>query len=109
MASYLQPLDSHPLRSRGEKRLHIAPNLIGLPGFRQAEDVVAFSAHLLREVPGRRAIIRDGALMHHRHAVKACLASGAMGVASISRISVSHSGRLAHESVERRAQSKPLL
>ena len=109
MASYLQPLDSHPLCEQGEKRINCAPNLIGLPGFRQAEGVVAFMAHLLREVPGRTVVLWDGATMHRRHMVKACLASGAMGGAPISRIRVSHSGKLSHGSVEHRAGSKPVL
>jgi hypothetical protein len=53
MAGYLQPLDSHPLRQQGEKRLDIALTLIGLPEFRQEErasdpDVLISGKALLR-------------------------------------------------------------
>ena len=40
-------------------------------------DVVAFLAHLLREVPGRMIIIWDGAPMHRRQVIKTFLAKGA--------------------------------
>jgi hypothetical protein len=36
MAGYPQPLDSYPLCQQGEKHCNVIPNLIGLPGFRQA-------------------------------------------------------------------------
>jgi transposase len=42
-----------------------------------SEDVVAFLAHLLREVPGRMVLIWDGAPMHRSPVVKACVAHGA--------------------------------
>jgi hypothetical protein len=42
-----------------------------------SEDVVAFLAHLLREVPGRMVIIWDGAPIHRRHLIKEFLTSGA--------------------------------
>jgi DDE superfamily endonuclease len=42
-----------------------------------AADVVAFLAHLLREVPGRMVIIGDGAPIHRRHVVHAFLGAGA--------------------------------
>lgn len=40
-------------------------------------DVVAFLAHLLREVPGRMVIIWDGAPIHRSHTIKEFLANGA--------------------------------
>jgi transposase len=40
-------------------------------------DVIAFLAHLLREVPGRLVIIWDGSPIHRSHAVKEFLANGA--------------------------------
>jgi transposase len=40
-------------------------------------DVVAFLAHLLREVPGRMVLIWDGAPIHRRHVIKEFLAHGA--------------------------------
>jgi transposase len=40
-------------------------------------DVVAWLAHLLREVPGRMLIIWDGAPMQRRQVIKTCLADGA--------------------------------
>jgi transposase len=42
-----------------------------------AVDGVAFSAHLLREVPGRLIILGDGAPVHRRQVMKTCLAHGA--------------------------------
>jgi transposase len=42
-----------------------------------AVDVVAFLAHLLREVPGRLIIIWDGAPVHRRQVSKTFLANGA--------------------------------
>lgn len=42
-----------------------------------AEDVVAFLAHLRREVPGRLVILWDGAAIHRRHVVQAFLLNGA--------------------------------
>jgi transposase len=39
--------------------------------------VVAFLAHLLREVPGRLLIFWDGAPIHRSHLIKALLANGA--------------------------------
>ncbi len=39
--------------------------------------VVAFLEHLLREVPGRLIIMWDGAPIHRRRVIKACLANGA--------------------------------
>jgi transposase len=41
-----------------------------------AEDVVAFLGHLLREVPNRMVIIWDGAPIHRSHVVKDFLANG---------------------------------
>jgi transposase len=38
---------------------------------------VAFSEHLLREVPGRMVIIWDGAPIHRRHPIKEFLTNGA--------------------------------
>jgi transposase len=40
-------------------------------------DVVAFLAHLLREVSGRMVIIWDGAPIHRRHLIREFLAQGA--------------------------------
>jgi len=40
-------------------------------------DVVAFLEHLRREVPGRLVLIWDGAPIHRRHVINACLADGA--------------------------------
>jgi transposase len=40
-------------------------------------DVVAFLAHLLREVPGRMIIIWDGAPIHRSQVIKTFLANGA--------------------------------
>jgi transposase len=42
-----------------------------------AADVIAFLAHLLREVPGRLLILWDGAPIHRSHLLKAFLAKGA--------------------------------
>jgi transposase len=42
-----------------------------------ADNVVAFLEHLLREVPGRMILIRDGAPIHRSHTIKAFLANGA--------------------------------
>ena len=43
----------------------------------KSADVVAFLAHLLREVPGRMVIIWDGAPIHRRQTLKEFLANGA--------------------------------
>jgi len=40
-------------------------------------DVVAFLAHLFREVPGRMLIIWDGSPIHRRQGIKTFLADGA--------------------------------
>jgi transposase len=42
-----------------------------------SEDVVAFLAHLRREVPGRLGLIWDGAPIHRRHPITTLLAHGA--------------------------------
>ena len=42
-----------------------------------ADDVVGFLEHLLREVPGRITIIWDGAPIHRRQVIKAFLVNGA--------------------------------
>jgi transposase len=42
-----------------------------------SEDVVAFLEHLLREVPGRLVIIRDGAPIHRSRVIQDFLANGA--------------------------------
>jgi transposase len=44
---------------------------------RNSADVVAFRAHLRREVPGRMGISWDGAPMHRRRVIQAFLAHGA--------------------------------
>ena len=46
-------------------------------GALHSEDVTAFLAHLLREVPGRLVIIWDGAPIHRSHIVREFLANGA--------------------------------
>jgi transposase len=42
-----------------------------------AEDVVAFLEHLLREVPGRLVMLWDGAPIHRRHTIQEFLTNGA--------------------------------
>ena len=42
-----------------------------------SDDVVAFLAHLLREVPGQIVMIWDGAPIHRSHIIKEFLANGA--------------------------------
>ena len=42
-----------------------------------ADDVVGFLEHLLREVPGRMVIIWDGAPIHRSRVIQQCLARGA--------------------------------
>jgi transposase len=42
-----------------------------------SEDVVAFLAHLRRDVPGRMVLIWDGSPMHRSHTIQAFLANGA--------------------------------
>lgn len=42
-----------------------------------SDDVVAFWAHLLREVPGRLVIIWDGSPIHRSHTIQAFLTNGA--------------------------------
>jgi transposase len=49
-------------------------------------DVVAFLAHLLREVPGRLVIIWDGAPIHRRQVIKEFLAQGAAARLHLERL-----------------------
>ena len=42
-----------------------------------SDDVVAFLEHLLREVPGRKVIIWDGAPIHRSHTIREFLTNGA--------------------------------
>ena len=42
-----------------------------------AEDVIAFLEHLLREVPGRMVLIWDGSPIHRSHLIREFLANGA--------------------------------
>jgi transposase len=42
-----------------------------------SDDVVAFLAHLRREVPGRMVLIWDGAPIHRRRTMQPCLSHGA--------------------------------
>jgi DDE superfamily endonuclease len=49
-------------------------------------DVVAFLAHLRREVAGRLVIIRDGAPMRRSHVIKAFLANGAAPHSHLERL-----------------------
>ncbi len=46
-------------------------------GALNSEDVIAFLAHLRREVPGRMVLIWEGSPIHRSHTVKAFLANGA--------------------------------
>ena len=43
-----------------------------------SDDVVALSAHLLREVPGQMVILWDGSPIHRSHTIQAFLANGAL-------------------------------
>jgi transposase len=49
-------------------------------------DVVAFLAHLLREVPGRLVIIGDGAPIHRSQVIKEFLANGAAARLHLERL-----------------------
>ena len=51
-----------------------------------AGDVVACLEQLLREVPGRRVILWDGAPMHRRHVVQAFLGAGAAARLHVERL-----------------------
>jgi transposase len=52
-----------------------------------SDDLVAFLAHLLREVPGRMVLIWDGAPIHRRHTIKEFLSHGAAQHLHLERLS----------------------